>query len=246
MLDPDREEAHTGRLADQRPERPQVEASEDHPGRGTEDDAGGRDAVAPEERREDGGCEQEDAVQNQEVDGEGERTGDETDRVDGCGSGLAQQPPHQPLEGAVEAVGDPADLPTDVADQPDALRRDRRPDLGRLGDPLDQLLDLLRSEQPIPGMVDDVGIERPCRGPLDRPGWRASARATPGPLRTRAPGGSRARPPGSRAPARSPPRSRVSTAPSIPVAEATRSPARAPIPSIRAGSGRAPRCPFRA
>ena len=86
----------------------------------------------------------------------------------GAVRGLAQRPPHEPLEGAVEAVGDPADLPTQVTDQPDALRRDRRPDLGRLGDALDQLLDLLRSEQPIPGMVDDVGIERPCCGPFDR------------------------------------------------------------------------------
>ena len=100
---------------------------------------------------------------------EGERTGDETDRVDRVRfAGLPQQPPHQPLEGAVEAVADPADLATQVTDQPDALRRDRRPNLGRLGDPLDQLLDLVGSEQPIPGMVDELGIERPCCGPFDR------------------------------------------------------------------------------
>ena len=54
VLDPDRQEAHPRRLAGQRPEREQVEAAEEHPGGGADHPAGGREAVAAEQRGEHG------------------------------------------------------------------------------------------------------------------------------------------------------------------------------------------------
>ena len=52
-------------------------------------------------------------------------------------------------------------LAADVAQQADALRGDRRPDLGRLGDPLDQLLGLVGGQQPLP----DDGRRAASRAP---------------------------------------------------------------------------------
>ena len=51
---------------------------------------------------------------------------------------------------------------------------DRRAQLRRLGDPLDQLLHLVGGEQPIPDAVDELGVEDLHRRALDR---RARERA---------------------------------------------------------------------
>ncbi len=134
----------------------------------------------------------------------------------------------------------------DVGEQADALRGDRGPDLGRLGDPLDQLLDLdrwragdprLRSavSESSAAMIASVtsGLEiasrqrragdRHARSPRRRPRSRARARSP----------GSR---PGSRARGRPPPRRFALRPASIPVAPATARTPRAPAPSSR-GSG---------
>ena len=55
----------------------------------------------------------------------------------------AAQPPVPAVEGVVQVAGELAGAAADVLEQADALRGDRRSDLGRLGDALDQLLGLL-------------------------------------------------------------------------------------------------------
>ncbi len=72
-----------------------------------------------------------------------------------------------PLEAVVEAAGDAADGAADVLDQPHPLGADRRPHLGRLGDPLDQLLGLLGGQQPPPDLVDQLAVHRLQQRPLD-------------------------------------------------------------------------------
>ena len=123
--------------------------------------------------------------------------------------------------------------------QADALGGDRGPDLGRLGDPLDQLLDLVRREQLLPDAVDELGVEHIGRDPLDRRAesvrWSASCAASDSSTRTTA------RSTAGLSSARTIVSSVAdSSASSMPVAEATRSAPRAPIPSSRAGSGGRP------
>ena len=65
-----------------------------------------------------------------------------------------------PLEAVVEAPGEAADRAADVLDQAHALGADRGADLGRLGDPLDQLLGLVAGQQPFPDLVDELGVHR--------------------------------------------------------------------------------------
>ncbi len=54
------------------------------------------------------------------------------------------------------------------SEQADALGADRRPHLGRLGDPLDQLLGLLAGEQAAPDLVDQLAVQRLEQRVLDR------------------------------------------------------------------------------
>ena len=70
-----------------------------------------------------------------------------------------EDPAEDPLEGVVEVAGEFVDLAADVAEQADALGGDRGAHLGRLGDPLDQLLGLLRGEQAAPDLVDQLRVE---------------------------------------------------------------------------------------
>src|ERR1700679_1402869 len=60
------------------------------------------------------------------------------------------------------------DLPADVAEQADALRGLRLAHLGRVGDPLDQLLGLLRGEEATPDLVDQLAVEGLDQCLLDR------------------------------------------------------------------------------
>ena len=68
----------------------------------------------------------------------------------------------------VEAARHVADRAADVLDQARALGADRGPHLGRLGDPLDQLLRLLAGQQPAPDLVDQLAVHRLEQRPLDR------------------------------------------------------------------------------
>ncbi len=61
-----------------------------------------------------------------------------------------------------------ADRAADVLEQADPLGADRGPQLGRLGDPLDQLLGLLAGQQPAPDLVDQLAVHRLDHRPLDR------------------------------------------------------------------------------
>ena len=65
-------------------------------------------------------------------------------------------------------AGQLADRAADVLEQADALGADRGPHLGRLGDPLDQLLGLLAGQQPAPDLVDQLAVHRLEQRPLDR------------------------------------------------------------------------------
>ena len=75
--------------------------------------------------------------------------------------------PGDPLEAVIEAARQLADRAADVLEQADALGADRRPDLGRLGDPLDQLLGLLAGQQPLPDLVDQFAVHRLDQSTLD-------------------------------------------------------------------------------
>ena len=171
VLDPDREQAHPRGLPGRRPEGEQVDRAEDDPGADTEDDPRGADALRVPERREDEpeqrrGAE-EDPVQDHAVEHRRAHARDQSDVVGRLRAGPADHPPDEALETVVEAAGDRADLAADVAQQPDALRGDRGPELGRLGDPLDQLLRLVRSQQSVPDVVDQLGVEHLDSRPLD-------------------------------------------------------------------------------
>ncbi len=73
-----------------------------------------------------------------------------------------------PLDAAVEPPRGVADRVADVLDEADALGADRGPQLGRLGDPLDQPLRLLAGQQPPPDLVDHLAVQRVDHGPLHR------------------------------------------------------------------------------
>ena len=96
------------------------------------------------------------------------RAPDQADVVGRLRARAADHPTHEALQPVVEAAGDLADLAPDVAQQADALRGDRGPELGRLGDPLDQLLRLVGVQQVIPDLIDELGVEHLHHGALHR------------------------------------------------------------------------------
>src|SRR3954471_22959295 len=59
-------------------------------------------------------------------------------------------------------------LAAEIIEQAIALRSDRLSDLGRLGDPLDQLLRLVAGQQAFPEPVDHLAVERLGERALDR------------------------------------------------------------------------------
>ena len=171
VLDPDREQAHPRGLPCSRPEGEQIDRAEDDPGADAEDDPRGADALRIPECREDETEQRRDAeedhVQDHGVEHRSARARDQADVVGRLRARAADHPTHEALETVVEAAGDLADLAPDVAQQADALRGDRGPELGRLGDPLDQLLRLVRSQQPVPDVVDQLGVKHLDSRPLD-------------------------------------------------------------------------------
>ncbi len=211
VLDPDRDQAHARRLPGGRPEDQQVGGSEHDPGAEPEDEPRSRDPVGVAERGDDEaeqrGDQEEDPVEDHAVDEHRHRARDQADVLRGLAARAPDQPPEDALEPVVELHRHVADLAADVAQQADALGGDRRPDLGRLGDPLDQLLDLVRRRAAAPRRGRRARSRAPRPRPARPPGWRACAGARPAPRRTRAPARSPARPPGSRARGRSSPRS---------------------------------------
>ena len=168
VLDPDREEAHPRRLPGERPEGEQVEGAEDDPGGGAEDQPGGRDAVAAERRGEHSAADSRKApLRITPSNRNAIAAGDQPESPVGSRRGLpnSRRTKRSRPTSRRSATGGSGGR---CRDQADALRGDRLADLGRLGDPLDQLLGLVGGEQPIPGVVDQLGVERLDRGALDR------------------------------------------------------------------------------
>jgi hypothetical protein len=145
-----------------------VARGDDDPGADAERKPGGADAVAPKQRRDHGRSPQEGGVDDRGVNDQREQPGDEPDGAHRLGTWAPDHPPHHALEQIVEPAGDLGDLAAEVTDQAHAMGGDRRPDLRRLGDPLDRLLDLVGGEQPVPDAVDQLGVEHLKRRALDR------------------------------------------------------------------------------
>ena len=72
-----------------------------------------------------------------------------------------------PLEPVVQTARDPTKLAAQVLDQARALGGNRRPNLGRLCDPLDQALGLVARQEPGPEVVELLAVQRPCQSLLD-------------------------------------------------------------------------------
>ena len=115
---------------------------------------------AREHRREQGEADGEDPG----VDRDGDAAADEADVVGRPRVRWARRKilRSDPLEEVVDGRRRTRDLAAEVGDQSDALRGDRDPDLGRLGDPLDEHLRLVAGEDVLPDAVGDLAVDRPA------------------------------------------------------------------------------------
>ena len=115
---------------------------------------------APERERDHRG----DHAGGKRIDGEQQREVDperhQARRQPGLvGLGVGIPATDDPLQRVVERLGQPGQLDPDVGDQPGALRRDRRPQFGRPGDPLDQHLDLAAFQHLAPHLLGGLGLQ---------------------------------------------------------------------------------------
>ena len=165
-VEANREQAHADRLPGKRPERRQVEGTEDDPESAPEhDSSGGRPLVVAEHTAdrdpEDGRDAEEGQVDQRPVEEGAYRAREEAD-VDLVGRGRSLAAEH-PVENVgdrdVDAIGDLTDAAADVLDQADALRGDRCAHFGSLRDALDQPLHLIGGQQLVPDAIDQLGIE---------------------------------------------------------------------------------------
>ncbi len=165
-VEPDPQEAHPRSLPGESPEDQQVEGAHRQPYARAQRQRPVRVAlvVAVQRRADQGDYRRqggEGEVDDHRVDPDRQGAADQAGVAGGLlPRGPGDHPARQPLQSRVDAVGEARHLAADVGDQPDPLGGDRGPHLGRLGDPLDQLLGLITRQQPSPDLVDQLAVQR--------------------------------------------------------------------------------------